>query len=297
MFKKLLKNNFITTSNKEDIRISMFIVSFFFISIINATIKTILNIPKVLYPLISLCFGIFTFFIILITIYPVIKRSLKMFMYMEILGITVYLISFLQGNAEISVLMKNAVWTLLVCIPMVAYIYSLKNKQIFYNMFLKASYIMSAILILSAILNDATYTMFFSYSILPITLFHINEWFAKYKNFHLFIFIFEISMIVLRGSRGALLCVAVFFIIKFLYLKIEIILKTTIISIGSLMVIVFVINFDKIGKFVLNYFNKIGYYSRTITLFFSGSITYDAGRSKLTEYYINLIKQKPVFGW
>jgi hypothetical protein len=141
-----MKNLFIAQQNKEDIRISFFIISFFFVKIINATIKSVLNIPAILYPVISLGFAVVLFFSVLITVFPIIKRSFLLLISLECLWIIIYVFSYFNGEAELPVLIRYAAWTIGVCIPIAVYMHSIKDKQIFYNLFLKSSYFMSIIL-------------------------------------------------------------------------------------------------------------------------------------------------------
>ena len=101
----------------NDRRISYFIISYYFILILNLAIKTIFPIPKSLYPKISVLFGLILVVFFITTISMVLKRSLTIFIFSEFLFISLFAISYLMGNVESSLLLENAVWAICICVP------------------------------------------------------------------------------------------------------------------------------------------------------------------------------------
>lgn len=293
------KQNIVKNSDYEDRRISYFIISFYFVQILNLATKTIFPIPQSLYSQISVMFGMILVLFFIITISTVLKRSLITFIFIEFLFIGMFAVSLLRGNAEFSLLLDNAVWAIFICVPLGVYIYSIKNKEVFYNMFLKSSLIMTIILSLIFFFpsEDSYYNMSFSYALLIPTLFHMNEWFKNRKVMYLMISLIEIIEIFIYGSRGALLALAFFIILRFILSEKNLIKKISTIAIFLVIFAVFYYNFDKIGISILGYLAKKGYYSRTLTLLFSNRISYDSGRFDIFKYYFDLIIQKPLTGW
>ena len=65
--------------------------------------------------------------------------------------------------------------------------------------------------ILSLLGNTSTsYDMHFSYAMLFVLLIHLNEWFESRKNSYLLFSLLEMTLILIFGSRGALVCFMVF---------------------------------------------------------------------------------------
>lgn len=293
--KKLISKD----SDYEDRRISYFIISYYFTQILNLATKTIFPIPKSLYPKISMLFGIILVIFFVITISTVLKRSLIQFIYSEFLWIMIFAISYLMGNAEVSLLLDNVVWTIFICVPLGVYAYSIKNKEVLYNLILKSSFLMTFILFLMFFFpaQESDYNMSFSYALLVPTVFHINEWFENKKIKYLLVSIFEIVGIVIYGSRGALMSIACLLIIKFILGDKSLAKKIITILITLIILMGFFCNFEEIGSNILGYLAKKGYYSRTLTLLFSNRINYDSGRFELFRHYFDLIIQKPFLGW
>lgn len=300
-------NKFITIEKQKlskdsdvvDKRISYFIISFYFVQILNLTTKTVFPIPESLYPKVSILFGTILVLIFTITILKVLKRSLIPLLFSEFLWISIFTISYLMGNAELYLLLNNAFWTIVICVPLGVYIYSIRNKEIFYNLFLKSSLWMTFILsfIFFSPSKNSFYNMSFSYALLIPTLFHINEWFKNKKSIYLLVFLFEIAEIMIYGSRGALMSLACFFVIRFILNDRNLVKKIGIIFIAIIIIMVFYYNFDKIGSMLLGFLSEKGYYSRNLTLLFSNKISYDSGRFQIFKYYFDLIVQKPFIGW
>lgn len=286
-------------SDYEDMKISCFVIIFYFTQILNLTIKTILPIPESLYPKISMLFGIILFVSFFIAIVYVLKRSFILLFFSEIFWMGIFAISYLMDNAEPSLLLYNLVWVMFVCLPLGICVYSINNKEVLYNMFLKSSFGMTFILSLIFFFSpkDSYYNMSFSYALLVPTIFHINEWLKNGRKICLVFCLAEIIEIIIYGSRGTLVSIAFFFTLYFLFNKKNLIKKISIIIIASFILIAICTNFDKIGSALLKYLSGKGFYSRTLTLLFSDQISYDSGRFEILKYYIDLIAQKPFIGW
>ena len=283
----------------EDRRISYFIISYYFVQVLNLTTKMIFPIPKDLYPRISISFGIILVLFFAFTILTVLRRSLVFFTCSEILVISLFAISYLMDNAELSLLLDNAVWAILICVPLGVYAYSIKHKEVFYNMFLKSSFAMTIMLAFVFLFppKDSYYSMSFSYALLVPTIFHLNEWLESRKKMYLIVSLIEIAGLTIYGSRGALISLSFFFMLKFILSEKNLIEKIGTILMTSFAIIIFYLNFDEIGTFLLQCLADKGYYSRSLTLLFSNRITYDSGRFEIFKYYLDLAAQKPLLGW
>ncbi len=282
-----------------DRRLSYLIIIFYYIKVLNLAMKTIFPIPRALYPQVSFMFGIVYAIYFFLTIPKVLKRTPYGFIFIELIFAMLFIISYFMGNAEHSLLMENAFWMAGFCIPLSVYMYSIKDKKIFYNLFLKYSLIITIVLLLTVLypFKDSEYSMSFSSALVIPTLFHITEWFKNRKMLYLSVAIIEIIGIVLYGSRGALIAITFLIVLRYIFDEKSMVKK---IGIGLIISIVFLAiytNFDRIGVMIIEFLAKKGYHSRTLRLLFSGNITYDSGRSDFFKYYLDLVSQKPVLGW
>jgi O-antigen ligase len=205
----------------------------------------------------------------------------------------------MQNYNEPQVVLNYAFWTFFVCIPIGICVYSIRNKEIFYDVFLKGTYLITAILSISMFFHfgDNAYNMFLSYSMLTPLLFHINEYFKKKKLFFIIISVYELLIILLYGSRGALLCLAVFILLKIVFGIKRILNKLAIMLGGLVSISLFALNYERIGNLILGILEKYGYYSRTLWSLFAGDITQLADRDNIWIQCIIMIKEKPIFGW
>ncbi len=292
------KKGFIYTQN-EDKKLSYFIIAYYFTQVLNQTVKNIFPIPDYLYSKISVIFGLILVFFFLNSITIVLKRSLSIFVFSELLFISLFLISFLMGNAEKSVLLYNMVWNLIICVPLGIYIYTISDLEVFYSAYSKSSFILTAILFLILLFSkqERVYNMSYSYALLVPTLFHLNQWFRDKKVLFLIVSLLEIAGIVLYGSRGPLASLLFFLFLRYLLSEKSLLKKLKVISSLFILFILYYLFFEGIGAFVLNYLTEKEYYSRNILLIFTKRITYDAGRIDIFKYYLGLIKQKPFIGW
>lgn len=253
-----------------------------------------------------LLINIFLTAIIILLIYLnlklILKRSLLVFIFVEIFLALIIVISLIQGNADNLLLMRYAFFLMFQYIPIAMYIYSVKNKELFYKIFLNMSFYISSFLSIFAFLlirDGSPYNMSLSYAILIPALFHLNEIFStkpNKRNLHFVFFLIDMLVMVLYGARGPFLGIIMLFLIKTLFSttlpkKIVIVLLTT------FFFTLFLIYFNDVGRIILNILDNMGYNSRTIWLLFTGKINHDAGRREIIVYYFTNILQKPILGW
>jgi len=294
-----LKKKRSSDEERIDKNISLFVITFFVISAANSTIKTVIPIPQSMFPVISFAFACILGFLLIPILGDVLKRSLIPFVVTNSLFLFIYAISLLQNYNHPQEIFNNAFWTFCVCIPIAICVYSVQNKEILYDVFLKGSYPIVVILSISLFFHydDNTYNMFFSYALITPLLLHINEYVNSKKKSFLILALYEIVIIVLYGSRGALLCLAAFILLKIIF-GIKGILKKVVIMVGGLgLVGLVIIWFNKIGELVMGILENYGYYSRTLYLLFLGDVTNVSGRDAIWKKCIEMIQEKPLLGW
>lgn len=277
---------------KNDEYLSYIIIAYYYLRIIN-------NIGKRLLPSFLLYIVLMIVFIIFAKkIYIGIKSILKYkgieFLSIELLLLFLYVLSYVADIMKISTLLSYIFWTLGACIPLAFAMFIIKNKVVFYNLFIKNSFFMLVLLSLVFLIrdDDVVYIMSFSYLVLVILLFHLNEFIAKRKSRYIFLVIYEIMLIIIYGSRGSLLCLAIYLIFV-LFIKQENYILKVIYILLMLSLIVF---YDKLGNAIIHTLDFYGYNNRTLTLLF-GDITYLSGRDVIIEKAIDMILHKPVIGW
>lgn len=99
--------------------------------------------------------------------------------------------------------------------------------------------------------------------------------------------------IIITGCRGALVCVASYVVLEFVFNpKIHIVAKITF----CIAVVVLVANIDDVMMWIDGLLKQFDYESRTIRLFFEGEIDGDSGRKGVFGLAWKVIKDTTVFG-
>lgn len=139
--------------------------------------------------------------------------------------------------------------------------------------------------------------MLISYSLLPAAVISLYAFFEDKSIIHLFNCIVATFFILIAGSRGPLIGLAVFFILYIILnfrkrKKLVFILICSGISVG----IYLYNNFYYILINIINIINDIGFSSRTLQKLLDGTITSSTGRNYIADVCIEIIKQNPLFG-
>ena len=209
-------------------------------------------------------------------------------------------ISYLQGNAQTSLLLSTAFRTLAVSVPIAFHVAAIRNKQIYYNTLLTVSYILIPMLIIVFIHNmnrPHYYSMPVSYALLLPILMQMNEYIDKRRFINLIFSIIATGSILLFGARGPLLGIGMLVVLRYLSSRDNIVQKILVVFCAATSIVLLLVYSEQIGKPIVNLLQSRGIYSRTINVFARGSILYGAGRDRLFAYYIELAKAKPFLGW
>ncbi|MDO4306317.1 MAG: O-antigen ligase family protein [Eubacteriales bacterium] len=142
------------------------------------------------------------------------------------------------------------------------------------------------------------YSLTFGYDVLLYVLVFLYAAFEKKKVIDIILSIAGIFMILKGGSRGPLLCIAIFVIIliakSFQESRSSKKMGMLLATIG-LAVILFV-SYDKILSALINLLNQFNVSSRTLTMLLEGSIADNNGRYEIWNAAIEMIKKNP-FGY
>src|SRR5690606_4593767 len=111
------------------------------------------------------------------------------------------------------------------------------------------------------------YSMSLSYYMLLPALLYLNRFIERFNIFSFLLFIISLIIIISLGSRGALLCVGVYAILKIIRFDLKSTRKAFIFRITVLIsILVGIFKFQNILIFLENQLTKYGLSSRTLTL-------------------------------
>lgn len=203
----------------------------------------------------------------------------------------IYFISLLRGvNIRIIV---NYYFFAFIGIILGWTLYLIEDLEELYDAFVRISkwIMLLAVLIIFVDRNIIVYSMRYSYLLSMALYFHTNEFIEGEKK-NLPLIIIELLLILIFGSRGPILCFAIFLCLKILLKSKKIGFKIVLITLGG----AFIGFYDLIGKEVMKVLSQYGIQSRTLSLIFT-QLFYISKRDIIAEECISLIKQKPIIGW
>jgi len=294
----LIRESFFESSNFKDDEKLSFVVSILYLGIfftnyfymmsnsISLPHDVVSNIIKIMIACVSL-WGVKSVF----------KKSFG-FMVLFSLFIIIIMINnslFFQSNSEF--FYKNIKESWVICFPMTLFILSIDDYSSLIKYFEKVAYIQLAfclfllfkIFIQRDYSIDFIYSMGFSYACLFPTLVFLNRVFLNFKMHYLLSTFLITLLIMVLGSRGALLCIAVYLAIMLVKQKSFRVLFTVTFFIGSMYIFS-----NNIFLLIAKTIEGVGISSRTISMFLNNDIiTHLSGRESLYEVIIDKIQQNP----
>lgn len=292
-----------------DVRLSWASTFFFIGSMANASLKTILPISESIWGPLSILFGVFIIGGYLLYSKEVLRRSHYIFWRTVSLFVILYVISavliLLRGESLKSMIIGNVFLTFAWWIPSGIYACSVIEKKILYDVWVKASYILSLMAIIIFFFHIPTekyegaaeYNMSFGFYIILPTLIQINE-FCKNKRFWLFFLIlFEIFTILVYANRGILLSLVFFVVYKFAFESESTTRKVIAFLILLLVSLLLLSSIQSIATVAVAILDSFGFESRTIGMLADGIIDETTGRDAIWKYCFQMIEDKPILGW
>ncbi len=277
----------------RDIRISNFICWYFLIAALNLAVKMIWGdfdawswISK----------GILALFLA-IAFLPITGKKILQLAAYEFLFSVLFLFTWLQGtqNAEFKSIVFN---TLAVYVPIALCVKNIDSIEVLLKKLYIYSYPTQIFLLYVAFsfkeVSDATYSMSLGYYLLFQMLICLDHFFSEKKIVDIAICLIDLIAIVLYGSRGPIVCIAAFFVIKMLTSfgfskgkKLFLVLST------ALLLVLLHYSLD----FLISNLPDKWLKSRTLSMFLSGEFGQDSGRMRIYSDYLKLIRQRPWFGF
>jgi len=281
----------------DDLRLS-FIVSVFYLGIFFTNYFYMMS-SSISFPhnIISNIIKIMIACVSLWGIKSVIKESLVFLVLFALFLIIIMLNNslFFQSNSEY--FYKNIKESWIICFPMTLFILSIDDYSFLIKYFEKVAYVQLAfclfllfkIFIQRDYSIDFVYSMGFSYACLFPTLVFLNRIFLNFKMHYLLSTFLITLLIIILGSRGALLCITVYLAIMQVKQKSFKVLFSVTFFLGLMYI------FSKnIFLLIAKTIEDIGISSRTIGIFLNNDIvTHLSGREYLYEVIIDKIQQNP----
>lgn len=141
--------------------------------------------------------------------------------------------------------------------------------------------------------RDMTGNMEISYSILPLTIFSLYLFLNEYNIKYLILFVFSGGIIVFYGSRGPLLCIAIF-LLSYILLNLKNHKFILICLVSGVMFFAF--NFDTILRTTTQVLYEHNIESRTLFKLLNGDFTDGTGRETIYSVVFDEIKNEPLLG-
>lgn len=277
----------------KDRRVVTFVAVFYFVFAANDSIQIIVN-GSSLSKYIS--FGIL-FLSLAIALPDIIIRRAKECIVSESIFAIFFLLSGLMGYAERNVLLKHALWSMCICIPVALAVLSISDKRKLINA-LYAEGLVSAFMSCVALISmkdTDDYSMSSSYYLLIPVFLMINRFIEKR---HIFDLVYPIVCVVISfmfGARGPLLCIAFYILIRIFIAGREKICRLIRFIICYIVCLLLVVGGLLFG-IIYSQMKASGSYSRIMRLISEGRIFYSAHRDELFAYYLKQIKDHPLLG-
>lgn len=232
----------------------------------------------------------------------VLKRSLEKFIVGYFIAALVFLLYYVFFPENRQYIVELIFPFFFMCLPVFLYTLSLRDFSVFKSIMLKASYIVFlfglfiCVLVFTKKVSIGNYSMSLSYYMLLPTILFLDRLFDKLSIKMIVFTILSLLVILALGSRGPVLCVIVFILLKFIrpnqrITHRRIVRKFSVVGIG-LIIIIFS---EQIFISLYHFFLKFGINSRTLNLFLLDRV-YLSGRDKIYAKVIDEISQNPLIG-
>jgi len=180
------------------------------------------------------------------------------------------------------------------------YAFSIDDTSILMNIYMRVSLIiffigiLIGILVLAKVISLGTYSMPYSYYMLIPAISFLKKFLEKINLKNFISFFITLIIILVFGSRGAVVCIAVYFIL-FIFINFDKKRKIAILVSFSISAILLWIFKNIVNNLIVNLISFFGIKSRTLTIFLN-NIFYTSGRENIYNSINELIAQNPLIG-
>lgn len=241
-------------------------------------------------------------FFYIIALPTVLRRNKFKFLAVFFISIFIFLLNFLLFN-ENWIFLKDVIFPyFFTCLPSLIYSYSISDWNVLESVMKKTSllvFIIGSIIGILVFSNRASigaYSMSISYYLLLPTIVYMDEFLERFTFRSIIIVLVSLVIILVLGSRGAILCVGIFVILKIIRMGKKLSYKTILLYITiPFLMTTFFLSFDIILQNLHDFLLHFGIRSRNITLFLRDQI-YLSGRDRLYKDIIQEISKNPILG-
>ena len=297
----------IRDSRYWDYRLAWASVIYFILDAANAGVKTVLPIPESMWGLVSLAVGVTIIGCYAANFKEMFRRSSRIFMKSVMLFAFIYIVSGLiltVGGYPLKLMLTGtALLTFAWWIPCGVYAISVRDKEVLYEVWVKASYIISLCCIpmfffhAPSETSSVDYNMTFGYKIIIPMLIQMNDNLRKKRVWLLAFILFELLMMLIYSNRGPLLAVMFFVVYKFAFESNSVVRKVVSVVVLGGVAILMSMNSQTMAQLAVDTLGQFGYESRTLMLMASGMIEQTSGRDEIWRICGQMILEKPIFGW
>lgn len=296
-------------SDKWDRRISWALMWSFIANAFNYMVKSVFPISGALWNMISVIVAVSILLAYVICLREVLRRASRVFWWSIFVFAVLYLMSIVLCSSRgepINLVLETARSTYLLFIPAGVFAVAVNNKRNLYEVALKASYLLSAMMLFRMFANynplytddeGVEYSMSFGYILIVPVLLHIHEYLRTRRKLLLFLSIVEVISILVYASRGVLLSI----IALIIYEAVIGIKKQGTKTVFIVLMLGATIGYsqyqDKILEGAIGALEGFGIQSRTLTMMANDAIDSDSGRNYLFEISWIMIGESPLLGW
>jgi len=287
------------SQTRQDNRISIIFAVYYLSSVLNKSIKSVFTLSAVTWKMMSLSFEGLIALSILWSIQSLINRQWRSLLGVEVLLGLLFGYSILTYPGD-GVVVDNCITSLVICVPLGVYCAALDDKSRMLHSLEKISPICvlaGAVACYYAVgMGGEDYSMSLSYSLALFIMVLFNSVLTNRKIINLFLVIIGTIVVIVWGSRGPTLVLAVFFLLRFFGGKKSVQLHQFVFRVLIAFAILGAVWFlDDIIAWVVSVLNKYGFRSRTLSLLLTGRYLYSSGRDTIQEKYWELIRIKPLY--
>ncbi len=232
----------------------------------------------------------------------VLQRSKIKLLVVYYIGIFVFLLHYILFTKNTIYILEISLPLFLMSLPAFVFSISLKDWNVLKSYMVKASYIifffgaLISILVFIGSVSIGYYSMSLSYyMLLPVIIF-LDELFEKHSIRAVIMVIWSFFSMLALGSRGPILCIVVFLILKSIKYILHLTYKKTFfLLITSGVTIYFFVNYHSVLGFINTFLFDLGIRSRSIDLFLTEEL-YFSGRESLYPVVIEATNSAPLIG-
>lgn len=292
-------------TESEEKKLIHFVVGYFLVQIVNASLKNIFIFSEGMNSMFSVLAATVIVVLFLRCARYLIFNKFGYFFFLEVFFFILYLLGLLSGLVPQDIsLIEKASYTLGICIPISIAFLVLSDNQNFLEAFRRVSYLIivigSSVLVIAAtagLAHGGTYNMSIAGMMLPCILLLIVSLANNYSIRDLLFVIVGTTSIFMGASRWPLISILTCIVLcVILFGK-----KRRALIILSIAAVLLLLGFfwNEIISCINSVFTSLGISSRNLSILTEGSfLTSTSQRTDvLFPYYINLIFEKPILGW